>query len=88
MSCDLVITCYIIIIPFLSIINIKISIFAPDQKISLYTITVCKNTINKISVFCKYKDKHNLCIIQKCAYVKVEIKYRIVCHKRGDNNNI
>lgn len=76
------------LIPLLLTINLRISISILDQKISLHTIVDCKSTINKIPVFCKYKDKNSLYATQRCAYVKARVKYRVACHRKGDNDNI
>lgn len=44
---------------FQSIINLESPIYALNQNISLHTVATHENTINKMHVFYKYKDKHS-----------------------------
>lgn len=71
-----------------SIINLKISISASNQKISLYNVATCKNIKDKVSIFYKYKNKYSFYATQKFAYIKADIQCEVACYGEGDNYHI
>lgn len=64
----------------------KILIPAPNQKITLHAIVAQESTIDKMFIFCKFKDKHSWCSTKKYAYFKAKVKYDIVYYRRDGND--
>ena len=58
---------------------------APDRRIILYAITARESTIDKVSVFCKFKNKRGWCSTRRCACITAEAQYGVACHG-GDGN--
>ena len=75
------------VMPFPSTIDLGILTPAPDQKITLYAFAARESTIDKVHVFCKWKDKQSWCSTLRCACVKADVKCRVACHVGGDNDN-
>lgn len=71
--------------PLLSTINLEILILALNQKITLHIIMTYTNTTDNIFIFYKCKNKCSWYFIQKYAYFKIKVKYRVVYYKEEEN---
>lgn len=76
------------LIPLLSTINLRIPIPTPARKITLQAVTACESTTDKLPVFCKCKNKCDLCSTKRYAFVKANVKCGVICHRRVNNNKV
>lgn len=74
--------------PFPSTIDLEILTPAPDRKSTLHAVTACKSTTDKVSVFCKFKDKSSLRSTRRCACLKSDVKCGVACHGEEDNDHV
>lgn len=58
---------------------------SPKSKNNFACYSYLGNTIDKVYIFCKCKNKDSWCLIQKYACFKLEVKCGIVCHRREEN---
>lgn len=68
--------------PLLFIIDLVILVLAFNHIIISYIITIWESIIDKILIFCKYKNKYNWYLTQWYIYFKVQIKYDIICQEK------
>ncbi len=68
------------LMPFPSTIDLGIPTPAPDRKITLHAVAAREGATDKVTVFCKCKDKRSWCSTRRCACVKADVKCGVACH--------